>query len=40
MATLMVAVLVAIAVPGVFRLAAALDKSASFKSALHRIHLL
>ncbi len=40
MATLLVAVLVAVAVPGVFRLAAQLDKSASFKHVLHKIHLL
>jgi hypothetical protein len=39
-ATLLVAVLAAVAVPGVFRLAAQLDKSTSFKNVLQRIHLL
>jgi hypothetical protein len=40
MATLFVAVALAVAVPGVFRVAAELGKSVSFTNTLQRMHLL
>jgi hypothetical protein len=40
MATLLVAVAIAVAVPGVFRVASELGKSASFMNTLQKIHLL
>jgi len=40
MATLLVAAALAVAIPGVFRVAAELGKSASFKHTLQRMHLL